>query len=350
SPTQPAGSYVGKVRYTMVHPNDAAAPLARITLSDAYEKTGKTKVTVGSSSYYKLQDMTPEICNMTEVLDEPGQTQLLDIRDNKVYWATKLQDGHCWMTQNLDLDLSISAALTNETSDLNTVASWTPVNNTVDATSGAISGYTDNNNVPNSVNPGDWYWKNEPFYSSLICDTHRGCDYLIKSDATYANYFSQTPYAINGTHGHVGNYYNWSAAVASNDTSNYASDTSTNIVNNPQNSICPKNWRLPTVSNEDPSMDGSTNEFGRLSYLYDSNYTTDDFDKGLVTAPLYFIRSGAINAVSALHYAGATGFYWSSSVESNARVYISVFNSYNYTDKVAPLNRIYGIPVRCIAR
>ncbi|MBR2840090.1 hypothetical protein IKE82_02055 [Candidatus Saccharibacteria bacterium] len=41
-------------------------------------------------------------------------------------------------------------------------------------------------------------------------------------------------------HYHVGNYYNWSAAVASNDTSSITTDLTVM-----PDSICPKGWRLP---------------------------------------------------------------------------------------------------------
>ena len=42
----------------------------------------------------------------------------------KYYWVAKLADGKCWMTQNLDLDLSTSKALTSADSDV--ASSWTP--------------------------------------------------------------------------------------------------------------------------------------------------------------------------------------------------------------------------------
>lgn len=55
---------------------------------------------------------------------ETGDTELLtDIRDGKTYWIAKMADGHCWMTQNLDLDLETVpnkvTALTSENTDLN---------------------------------------------------------------------------------------------------------------------------------------------------------------------------------------------------------------------------------------
>ncbi|MBR2543321.1 hypothetical protein IKF03_01855, partial [Candidatus Saccharibacteria bacterium] len=336
---------------------------AKITLSDAYEKTGKTKVTVGSSSYYKLQDMTPEICNMTEVLDEPGQTELLDIRDNKVYWVTKLQDGHCWMTQNLDLNLSTSTALTNQDTDLNTVASWTPMRSTINAvtnasTAGSITGWVNDFNTPYSVDTGDYYWKSTPFYNSVLCSqsvgntTYQNCNYVTKQ-TDWSTYFSTTPYASNGTHGRIGNYYNWSVAVASNDTSSYTASTLANIANNPPNSICPKGWRLPTITSAAPdyTQAGSKDEFSRLAYLY-ANYTgnVSISSEGLEEAPLYYPRSGYIYA-SVLYGAGVSDYGWSSTVGNNTVAYNLGFDS----GIVIPQNtgnnyRAHGFQIRCLAR
>ena len=66
SGTQPAGTYAGKVRYVIVHPNDEDAPLPGITLSEAYEMAGKTK----ANGYYALQDMNTAICDAATIVDE----------------------------------------------------------------------------------------------------------------------------------------------------------------------------------------------------------------------------------------------------------------------------------------
>ena len=79
------------------------------TLSAAYAAAGKTK----QNGYYKLQDMNSSICGMVDVTDD--ELQVIDTRDNKVYWIAKLKDGHCWMTQNLDLDLGIATLTHNST-------------------------------------------------------------------------------------------------------------------------------------------------------------------------------------------------------------------------------------------
>ncbi len=45
-----------------------------------------------------MQQMSDQICTNTK---ENKTKQLIDIRDGKSYWVTKLKDGNCWMTQNL---------------------------------------------------------------------------------------------------------------------------------------------------------------------------------------------------------------------------------------------------------
>ena len=355
SVSQSSGEYNNVINFTIT-----TQPIP-VTLSMAYENAGKQKL----NGYFKLQDMTPEICNATEVLDEGSQTQLIDVRDNKVYWATKLQDGHCWMTQNLDLNLSTSTALTNQDTDLNTVASWTPVRSTINAvtnasTAGSIQGYTNDPNTPYSVDTGDYYWKNTPFYDSSICSKtigeipNQGCNYLVKTNnASWANYFSTAPHASNGTHGHVGNYYNFSAAVASNNTSSYTASTSANPANNPPNSICPKGWRLPTITSQSPAYTqaGSKDEFSRLAYLYD-NYigNTSISSEGIEKAPLYYPRSGAVRA-SILYFAGYSGSGWSSTVSTSTDAYHLGFNSGVVGPQFVSTNdRVAGFPVRCLAR
>ena len=70
----------------------------------AFEAAGKTK----TNGYYAMQDMTNEICASVPKLIseyEANTTQLIDLRDNKIYFVSKLQDGKCWMTQNLSLEL-----------------------------------------------------------------------------------------------------------------------------------------------------------------------------------------------------------------------------------------------------
>ena len=58
-------------------------------------------MTTTLSDVMYMQDLTPVICKNSK---ENDTKQLIDERDGKIYWVTKLKDDNCWMTQNLDYD------------------------------------------------------------------------------------------------------------------------------------------------------------------------------------------------------------------------------------------------------
>lgn len=200
-----AGTYENVITFSVVANYDT------ITLSDAYALAGRTPVSTPSGSYYTMQDMSMDICNNVDTLN--SSLQLLDTRDDKLYWVTKLADGNCWMTQNLDYDI--------EQRD-NTLS-------LIDGTTTTSEGFaTFTSTKPSTI---------------VVCAlaTSRGCSY------DPGNY-----YAANGTstadleiscnsgindgencHYHLGNYYQQVAVVEEY---------------NLRPSICPQNWRVPTVS------------------------------------------------------------------------------------------------------
>lgn len=145
-----------------------------------------------------MQDFTASQCDS---MTQGDQIQLLDSRDGKTYWIGKLTDGNCWMTQNLDLDLSTSKTLTPDNTNIS--SNWTPRTSTTTT----ISGYS-SPDTGKSYNPGDKYY--EGSYSA--------------SDPTTMHY-------------HVGNYYQWSAATAGYTRNSQSTQ-----------SICPKGWTLPSQS------------------------------------------------------------------------------------------------------
>ena len=297
----------------------------------------------GRDVRFLIQDMTPEICASATVIN--SEALVLDIRDQKSYWIAKLADGKCWMTQNLDLNLDSTKTYTHNDTDLGwgsdtTTTSWTPTRSTIPtsniSSSGSISGWTNSDTDPYSVDTGNWYWT-DTWYTSTTNNYLNG---------NAGDKFSQTPYPGNGLHGHVGNYYNWTAAIASNDSSSYASSTYEDTSNNPQNSICPAGWRLPTIYN---SVTDSKNEFRYLLDQYNAYVTSgSERDRTLAANPLWFVRGGRVYSGS-LDYSGFNGFYWSSTVYSSNYAYRLYFNSGNVT----PANydgRYYGWSVRCVAR
>ncbi|MBR3353569.1 hypothetical protein IKG49_03195 [Candidatus Saccharibacteria bacterium] len=365
--TQAGGEYKNVINFI------AVAKPEPVTLEAAYRAANKTKL----NGYYKLQDMDSTICAAVEVIDD--QLQVIDTRDNKVYWIAKLADNHCWMTQNLDLDLGTptlthnSTTLYHDDTDLGwgtdtATTSWTPDKATITAnSSGSFTGWSDQNTQQYSADPGDWYYAG---YDGTTLLTSNTINYLtstnkvtengvttVYDDANHTNaYFKSIPFtgtgtSNNGTHGHVGNYYNWSAAVAMNDTSSYSSSTYANPANNPQNSICPAGWRLPTITSASPAYEteGSKDEFTRLAKLY-AGYSgnTSLSSAGLEASPLFFVRGGAIYT-SSLNNSGNRARYWSSSVADSPNAYDFYFSATRFYYP-STLDRFYARSVRCLAR
>ena len=314
SSVQPSGTYTNTITFT------AVTKPTPMNLAESYFAAGKTR----HNGYYAMQDMTAEICNNTEVIGEGSQTELIDLRDDKVYWATKLADGHCWMTQNLDLDLDSSKTYTHWDTDLgwgtengNAIdenATWQPNRSTIDFTIGStISGWQDSNTEPYSANPGDVY-----FYTS-------------NSDADDIQYGSLQE-CINAnhndcTHYHAGNYYNWSAAVGSNDTTDTVSGDALD-------SICPTRWQLPKISED---------IFSNLANLYNIK-----LGSSLRIPPLYFVRSGFILSTQLSNIGKYTG-YWSSTAYNDFRSYRLYFGPGNSGNSDSG-RRLVGFSVRCLAR
>ena len=296
-----------------------------------------------------------------------NEAPVMDLRDGKTYWIAKLADGKCWMTQNLDLNLvhmtnDEDALYTHENTDLgwgsdkNTVK-WNPVNSTVNEL-GATFVSNDTQFTPRSFDPGDWYWIGNwindgvsTWYESIANN------YLNGDKGSNPIKFDTVPFVGNGEHGHVGNYYNWSAAIASNDSSSYyAISTYDDTTGNPQNSICPAGWRLPIVSRQSNNELGK-NDFYDLVYAY-GNVTSSD--RVVTASPLWFVRGGygeyfkpsGQSNYSTFAASGSSGEYWSSTSYPNAA---NGFKKYfEMTSRGVRVDiahsQHFGISIRCILR
>ena len=288
-----------------------------------------------------MQEMTSIICSNA---DEGETARLKDTRDGKLYWVTKLKDGNCWMTQNLDFDIPADG-ITNENglaakTDLPDGTVWDSSSDYSPQPTTTGSPFSSSTNTDTySFDPG--LYVNDPSKGWTTCNTY----YEDTSTCTAGNWTkiadSMSPMTTERTDGTVvdgntydahylvGNYYQFNTATAGTG----ASVTSNG--DDAPSSICPKGWKLPTSGNSD---------LGSFAYLIigvNSNY--------IIKAPLYFIPAGYVY-LGSLHNAGNIGLCWSSTAVSSPLAYYLYFDS----SAVNPSNRgsfrYGGQSVRCLAR
>ena len=281
-----------------------------------------------------MQEMTSTICADAA---ENDTAQLTDTRDGKKYWVTKLADGNCWMTQNLDLDLTNGTPLTPDDSDVS--SNWNPLRTTEQP--GTITS-TNTNTETYSWDLG-MYVKSDPDGYSDYCggSSIKGLADASCTDAGWTNVSTMTPMddgnatdVISGStynaHYLVGNLYQWNAATAGTGGTITSQDAT--------DSICPKGWQLPTSNNSNS---------GSFQALMNAYSIGNDSTK-ITQSPLYFHPSGFVRSGS-LWSAGYNGLYWSSTA------YSSSSNAYNLdfsSGAVYPSgsnNRYIGRSVRCLA-
>ena len=326
SSSQYNGTYNGQVKYVLLHPyrNDATIPITNF--EDAFALNEKSKVDVNGTAYYTMQDMNSNICNSIITSNETPTTQLVDIRDNKIYWIAKLADNNCWMTQNLDLDIGGTnvTALTSENTDINT-----------DSTISGVGIYTDGY----SLNNGVYTWSPENPITNSGWTNSTTKEYSYDPGDTYPDDLATQQTA--GSHGLSGNFYNWTAAVASNNSTSASSD-------NAANSICPKNWRLPNY--DDKELDNLFIIYNVITAIGSNTYSNGGFGK-LVDAPLYFIRAGGIGSGGSPAFnVGSVGYSWYSASSTNA-AYTYTLRFKENEIKTDHINtKADGLTIRCLAR
>lgn len=281
------------------------------------------KILTSFSDLTTMQDMTAVLCATARTNDSK---QLIDIRDKKTYWVTKLADNNCWMTQNLDLDLSTSQPLTSADSDV--TAPWTPSQSTktdVSSWSGAIRSYDAGEYVYTTPTSASG-WTN---VSSLTASTNPNFTGVISGSVYNAHYL-------------IGNYYNWNAATAGTGANIIAADSRAS------DSICPKGWQLPLNGTTDAKIGKS---FGNLLISYGSLNKINAGSQDIRLAPIYLFFTGRVTGGSSLTETKTNGFYWTSVTYSENEAYRLAFDA-NGIDPNSGFSssRAYGNVIRCVAK
>ena len=315
--------------------------------------TSATTIGTGSSTdAVCMQDINDTVINSMPV---GTQYQLRDSRDWKQYYVARQADGKVWMTQNLDLDIETAPnnvePLTSVNTDLGSAGSgayatgytttggvrtWTPAR----ATSTSASAWSNNLNSPYSYDYGSKYIYTNTSGATTSYNSLAACE-AVYNDGTCNHY-------------HTGNYYNFTAAVASSSTSGITTGDMAN-------SICPAGWRLSSSSTRDDAylwfMSGITTSYGVSADKYSTYKTYGENEPSaytrLSTAPLYTVRSGSKVSTSAP--SGTTvGYYWMRTISDANYSWLYYFNgnyAYPYTRYGGNwIQRSYGLSVRCIAR
>jgi uncharacterized protein (TIGR02145 family) len=316
---KPAGQYQTTITYTVVGEELPCEWDSSISWDDVncVEPEYLAKV-VTDNHITTMQELTTAICgtaiydNTSNGVNQNNTVTLTDTRNNQDYLVGKLADNNCWMLNNLKI---ANQAIDNTNTDLNTKSSFTiPALDT-----------TNNYDPDNPIVYG-------PLNSS---NSRNGEDYDVSDP----------------TSDHFGGYlYNWSAVTAGATTSNY-----TNQYDYTDNSICPKNWKLPTA-NGDWQPDSHPSDFAALNIaMYNNGSGT--------TSSNYYDQNHANNFKFAGPFRGVFSGDWYGDLNDQgdwANLWSgSAFGSLNafyldfYPSGVGPdgvSSRSYGFAVRCLLR
>ena len=235
-------------------------------------------------------------------LNTGEMTALTDTRDNNTYTVAKLDDGNCWMTENLRLDPSVTTL--NSTNTNNPTATFTTQASTSSSTTNMCG-----NDTSACVDQIAFYTNNLDRTLPAIWDTN----------STNASWFS------------YGVLYNWYTASAGN---GMFSTTGTSV----SGDICPAGWRLP--------IGGPSGEFENFNNIITDGSRTND--NNLRMYPNNLIYAGDHNATDN----GGRGEYgrlWSSTADTNA----NAFRFGYMTGDVTPIksyNKWDAFSIRCISQ
>ena len=295
-------------KYEITHFTEDMTLYAVWEMEPIYQAYYDAGVQTTEDGYYAMQDMTAEICAAVSAPADKYEeitSRLLDVRDQKLYYVSKLLDGNCWMTQNLDFELSKNGTtLSPETSAV--VAEKTIQ---LDEWGSGANGIT-------YADGGD---KSPTINSSLGLNA---TNYVMSSYIW---------------HYHIGSYYSYAAATAGSGIDL--------ISQNAPESVCPKGWRLPTGNNFTANK-----SFGKLMDTYGyTNGANGGNGSNLRYSPLYFQIGGYATSDTNTVYYGGTGFYWSASSYSAPHAFYMSFGT--GSNSLAPVHsneRYVAGNVRCV--
>ena len=275
----------------------------------------------------KMQEITPKICSNTQkpaktatALDWDGskkgdesyvpRTVLEDERDESRYLVSKLADGNCWMSQNLNLILYANEPVITST-NTGGISTFTPTNTTQTASG---TRWPNSENIARSYEQTGSYAYYRGGRTQNASPTESSNAYLWES---------------------AGVSYNWYAATG-------GTGITTLTTGEASASICPKGWRLPAS--------GNTKSFTGLFAAYGNGSSNTPAAASMIAAPLNFTRAGYYrnNSTQSPSSRGTSGRYWTSyTTQASNAAYMSLTSS--AVNSAQSGSRGLGHNIRCVA-
>ena len=247
-----------------------------------------TSITVGSSSSTLTATAMP-IVSM-QALPGDGCTStartVYDERDGQRYTIKRLDDGRCWMIDNLNLGLTdLTVDLTSLNSNLNSTV-----------TASTFNSWRTTGKGTNTYTAGE-------FVRTSSIDSNSLSKY-----GTVYNYYAATGGSISGS----------------------------SNANNASYDICPAGWELPTGK--------TTGDFGNLLNYYDYESIRRPISSGGAGFALggYFTNSVSVSR-------GSYGYYWSSTRSSNTAMY-GLYITKTSVSATSTGARTQGRSIRCVQK
>ena len=393
SQSQNAGSYTGKVKFTLVHPENAPTPNSpkaakpgkivyhpntttvegQMGDQDAanstettlwapnFKRTGygfagwNTAYDYSGTNYGPNQTITAPADVETnglslyavwiksqgtiqnwdgcDSLAQGATTALTDERDGNTYAVAKLADGKCWTIENLRLADKDSSNNDIELSSTNTHNPSLPLTNIYDSSTTSYHlSPTSSLAYDTTTAPEGWCTTN-----SAACDDQS----RLRTDNTtlFTDNISSSYSASSNVYSY-GNYYNWYSATAGH--GKYGSSYGSGYTS--PGDICPAGWHLPTGGS-------ATAEFGALDVAMGgtgADQSTAEASNRWRSYPNNFVYSGSVYG-SSVDYRGAYGYYWSSSAYNSNIAYYLYFDSSYVNPGTNFLSKYDGRLARCVA-
>ncbi len=247
--TRPGYRFLGWAETNTATSAQYIAGSSKVTLSKITPT--KTLYAVWSKEIFSgittMQQLTKSVCNAAT---ENETKKLTDTRDSKTYQVTKLKDGNCWMTQNLDYD-GYGTKYTNASSWTNSGSQamfYDPGDSTTGnyynwqaATQGTGSQVTTRGeNASGSICPSGWILppsSGNGSFANLVTDLGYGSALSSALRAAPYNLKMSGYVYSNDTHGIDQQFFYWTSTYYNSSTPYVLSGNSTSVDTARVNSI-----------------------------------------------------------------------------------------------------------------